>query len=233
MVEQVESFLYNLCMAEIEWWGGAPEEFIREIKDAVRQHRESKYSFQVGIRDLEFTIDEARAKALGVTLPWLIDRLAIELCEYVRGKRCPASPLRSRKNVINGLVSFPARGRRSVGPRLHFTTTLGGIVDSWLLAPGALHDLTPTPELLPAYRDKLAIGDRAYNRDIIGGTAVQIGIHVGWQFRYRRVLQQRQNWRCARCLKQRCKSEKMRHTAGTRIVNRASPYQPQAISLAG
>jgi len=36
-------------------------------------------------------------------------------------------------------------------------------VDSWLLAPGALHDLTPTPELLRTYHDKLAVGDKAYN----------------------------------------------------------------------
>jgi hypothetical protein len=36
-------------------------------------------------------------------------------------------------------------------------------VDNWLLAPGALHDLTPTPELLRTCLDKLAIGDKAYN----------------------------------------------------------------------
>ena len=56
-------------MTAIEWRCVAPEELIRDIEDAARQHQESKYAFQVGIRDLEFTIDEDRAKALGVTLP--------------------------------------------------------------------------------------------------------------------------------------------------------------------
>jgi hypothetical protein len=56
-------------MAGIEWQWPTPGEFIREIEDAVKQHRESKYAFQVGIRELAFTIDEDRAKALGVTLP--------------------------------------------------------------------------------------------------------------------------------------------------------------------
>jgi hypothetical protein len=56
-------------MTEIEWRCVAPEEFIRDIEDAVRQHRENKYAFQTGIKDLEFAIDEDKAKTLGVTLP--------------------------------------------------------------------------------------------------------------------------------------------------------------------
>ena len=56
-------------MSDIEVRAVSPEEFIREIENAVRRRQENKYAFQVGIRDLEFAIDEDKVKALGVTLP--------------------------------------------------------------------------------------------------------------------------------------------------------------------
>ena len=44
----------------------------------------------------------------------LIDSLAIELCEYVRGSRClRLPPLRSPRSATNGLASSPARGKGS------------------------------------------------------------------------------------------------------------------------
>lgn len=94
----------------------------------------------------------------------LTDSLPIELCEYVRGTRCRSIPAEEPEDRDKWFGVIPSkRKKKFVGPRLHFTTTLAGIVDSWLLAPGALHDLTPTPELLRTYQDKLAVGDKAYN----------------------------------------------------------------------
>jgi hypothetical protein len=57
-------------MSELEWQPITPEELIRELVEAARQGREDKYAFQVGLKDLDFEIDEDQAKALGVSLPF-------------------------------------------------------------------------------------------------------------------------------------------------------------------
>lgn len=57
-------------MSGLEWQAVTPEEFIRELDDTVTQRRETKYAFQVGLRDLEFEVDKDRAKALELTLPF-------------------------------------------------------------------------------------------------------------------------------------------------------------------
>jgi hypothetical protein len=57
-------------MSELEHGAVAPDEFISELEEAVRQRRENKYAFQVGLKDLGFEIDEDQARALGVTLPF-------------------------------------------------------------------------------------------------------------------------------------------------------------------
>ncbi len=94
----------------------------------------------------------------------LIDSLAIELCEYVRGSRCRSIPAEEPEERDKWFGVIPSkRKKKFVGPRLHFTTTLEGVVDMWLLAPGAIHDIVPTPELLATYRNVLVVGDKAYN----------------------------------------------------------------------
>jgi hypothetical protein len=56
--------------SELEWRAASPEMFISELEEAVRQRRENKYAFQVGLKDLGFEIDEDQARAWGVTLPF-------------------------------------------------------------------------------------------------------------------------------------------------------------------
>ena len=57
-------------MSELEHRAVTPDEFISELEEAVRQRRENKYAFQVGLKDLGFEIDEDQARAWGVTLPF-------------------------------------------------------------------------------------------------------------------------------------------------------------------
>ena len=57
-------------MSELEWRAVAPDEFISELEEAVRQRRENKYAFQVGLKDLDFELDQDRARVLGVILPF-------------------------------------------------------------------------------------------------------------------------------------------------------------------
>ena len=56
-------------MPELELEIVSPEEFLREIDNAVRQRQENKYAFQVGLEDLSFEIDEDKAKILGISVP--------------------------------------------------------------------------------------------------------------------------------------------------------------------
>lgn len=57
-------------MSEIEWRVIEPEEMIREIADSVRQSRENKYAFQVGLKDLDFDVDQDQLTAAGINLPF-------------------------------------------------------------------------------------------------------------------------------------------------------------------
>ena len=56
-------------MSEIEWRHISPEEMIRDIEETVRQHRENKYAFQVGLKDLDFDVNEDLLQALNLHLP--------------------------------------------------------------------------------------------------------------------------------------------------------------------
>ena len=57
-------------MSELECRAVTPDEFISELEEAVRQRRENKYAFQVGLKDLDFEVDQDRAKVLGISLPF-------------------------------------------------------------------------------------------------------------------------------------------------------------------
>jgi len=62
--------LYNPVMSGIEWWGITPEEVIRDIENSVEQYRENKYAFQVGLKDLDFDINQELLEASGLNLPF-------------------------------------------------------------------------------------------------------------------------------------------------------------------
>ena len=62
--------LYNPGMSEIEWRGITPEEMIQDIENSVRQYHENKYAFQIGLKDLDFDINDEQLNALGISLPF-------------------------------------------------------------------------------------------------------------------------------------------------------------------
>ena len=57
-------------MSEIKWGPVNPEEMISEIEDTVKKYRENKYAFQIGLKNLDFEIDEDRIETLGITIPF-------------------------------------------------------------------------------------------------------------------------------------------------------------------
>lgn len=64
------SNLYNSTMSEIECRGITPEEMIRDIENQVKKFRENKYTFQVGLKDLEFDINMEQFEVYGMNLPF-------------------------------------------------------------------------------------------------------------------------------------------------------------------
>jgi hypothetical protein len=57
-------------MTGIEWGRMTPEETIRTIEDPVNLSHENKYALQVGLKDLDFDINEDILKTLGMPLPF-------------------------------------------------------------------------------------------------------------------------------------------------------------------
>ena len=61
-------------MSEIEWrtitGDSSHEELILDIENIVQQHRENKYAFQVGLKDLDFDVNEDLLLALDLRLPF-------------------------------------------------------------------------------------------------------------------------------------------------------------------
>jgi hypothetical protein len=68
-------------MQEIVWRRIEPEEMIREIEVIVHQSRENKYAFQVGLKDLDFDVNQDQLGALGMSVPFQsIDQAEFALC---------------------------------------------------------------------------------------------------------------------------------------------------------
>jgi len=57
-------------MGDIEWRAVTPEEMIREIETYVQRSRENKYAFQVGLKDVDFEMDQDRLEVLGLRTPF-------------------------------------------------------------------------------------------------------------------------------------------------------------------
>ena len=57
-------------MSKTEYRGVTPSEMIQEVEQVIRQQRENKYDFQVGLKDLDFDINEDQLRVLGLRLPF-------------------------------------------------------------------------------------------------------------------------------------------------------------------
>ena len=57
-------------MSSIEVRGISPEEFRQEIETSIQQYRENKYTFQVGLKDVDFDIDDEHLDIHGLSLPF-------------------------------------------------------------------------------------------------------------------------------------------------------------------
>ena len=57
-------------MSSIEVRGISPEDFRRELEAPIRQSRENKYAYQVGLKDLDFDINEEQLEIHGLSLPF-------------------------------------------------------------------------------------------------------------------------------------------------------------------
>ena len=57
-------------MSDIEWKAVTPEEMMQDIENFVQRSRENKYAFQVGLKDLDFDINEEMLKIQGVHVPF-------------------------------------------------------------------------------------------------------------------------------------------------------------------
>jgi len=57
-------------MSSIEVRGISPEEFRNEIEISIQQYRENKYTFQVGLKDVDFDIDDEQLDIQGLSIPF-------------------------------------------------------------------------------------------------------------------------------------------------------------------
>lgn len=57
-------------MPELEWRGLTPEEFGKELAELIRAHKEQKYSFQVGLKDVDLDVDQDKVNTLGMSIPF-------------------------------------------------------------------------------------------------------------------------------------------------------------------
>jgi hypothetical protein len=58
-------------MQGIEWKRITPEELVQDIEGTVRRSRENKYAFQVGLKDLDFDVDQEQLKSISLSLPFV------------------------------------------------------------------------------------------------------------------------------------------------------------------
>ena len=87
----------------------------------------------------------------------LVDSAPITLMTYTRGKRC--------RSVVGsdyfGVVT--SKKSKFFGWRLHATVTPEQMIDEWLLAPAAVHDVKVLDTLVLDCHGLTLVGDKAYN----------------------------------------------------------------------
>lgn len=87
----------------------------------------------------------------------LVDSAPVTLMTYTRGKR-------SRSLVgSNYFGVVTSKKTKFFGLRLHLTTTADQLIDDWLLAPAAAHDVKVLDALVSDSHDVVLVGDKAYN----------------------------------------------------------------------
>lgn len=93
-------------MLKIEWRAIAPQEMIKDIEDIVRQHQENKYSFQVGLKDLDFDKNGELLQALELQLPFQ----SIDQAEQaLRGKAITPTGFLEHDNTEHQVMAFDHR----------------------------------------------------------------------------------------------------------------------------
>ena len=63
-------------MPGIEVQGVSPEEIIHELQESLRLSKENKYAFQVGLKDVEFDVDQEKIAGSGIAFPFANIQLA-------------------------------------------------------------------------------------------------------------------------------------------------------------
>lgn len=87
----------------------------------------------------------------------LIDSAPIPVATYQRA---------GANRTVNGSEYFgvmSSRRAKLFGFRLHLTTTTQGVVDTWVLAPAAIHDSQVLPAVLEDATQRVVLGDGAYH----------------------------------------------------------------------
>ena len=87
----------------------------------------------------------------------LVDSAPVTLMTYTRGARCRSVAGSQYFGVVTSKKS------KIFGLRLHIIATAEQLVDEWVLAPAAAHDLKVLDALVQDCRDLVTIGDKAYN----------------------------------------------------------------------
>lgn len=87
----------------------------------------------------------------------LVDSAPVTLMTYTRGNRSQSVVGSDYFGVITSKKS------KFFGLRLHLTVTPNQLVDEWLLAPAAAHDVKVLDTLVLDCRDLILIADKAYN----------------------------------------------------------------------
>jgi hypothetical protein len=90
----------------------------------------------------------------------LADSAPIPLCTYMRSNSCSTTLGESLKEHCGVMVS---RRARLYGVRLHLSTTLEQVVDSWLLAPASYNDGKVAAGVLEEQEGLWVLGDNSYH----------------------------------------------------------------------
>jgi len=87
----------------------------------------------------------------------LVDSAPVTLMTYTRGARCGSVVGEQYFGVVTSKKS------KFFGLRLHVTCTAEHLIDEWLVAPAATHDVKVLEALVSNCHDLSLVGDKAYN----------------------------------------------------------------------
>jgi hypothetical protein len=87
----------------------------------------------------------------------LVDSAPITLMTYTRGKRSHSAIGSDYFGVVT------SKKAKFFGWRLHVTATAAQLIDEWILAPAADHDVKVLDALVSDCHDLILVGDKAYN----------------------------------------------------------------------